>query len=469
MQQKPYAGNGKPFVYAMYAPEDREAAEAVLSAMQEKGYELWPSERFDKRRFGKAALVLFFLSPAAAANEAVNRAIHDAAQRDCAMLVIHLCPTDQTPAQRLMLNTQQAILRYDCASDEAFYTKLFGAQPLQNLQVTRAQKRAASLTTWGISAGVLLAVTAAVVFALGVGAQVPENSLLAELGYQGRLADITSIYLYGDQMSEERSDVTLSGKLRNNEKEIHEDFVFFNDLMDVAEHSDLSDISDFAQLKNLKELSIAGNQVADISPLFQLRDLEFLDLTGNPVEDITGIGALSNLQTLCIGGTLISDLTALAACHNLKQVNLDIQQYHTFAREGAPYDFALVPVGPREELTDISCHIFGGPEENGGNYSVFLEAKSLNIYDDYTYEFWKNDRQIRIIGSEMMSSLGNDTLDKTHLFLNQAAFGAYDPSAEYRLIVRYLNWSATYRLWHKHDGTVGNQSNGGMLIVSSEN
>jgi len=64
MMQKPYTGNGKPFVYAMYTQEDKDAVEAVLSALHEKGYELWPSERYEKQRIRKAALVLFFLSPA---------------------------------------------------------------------------------------------------------------------------------------------------------------------------------------------------------------------------------------------------------------------------------------------------------------------------------------------------------------------------------------------------------------------
>lgn len=465
MQQKPYSGNGKPFIYAMYAPEDREAAEVVLSAMQEKGYELWPSERFDKRRFGKAALVLFFLSPAAVVNEAMNRAIHDAVQRDYAMLAIHLCHTELTPAQRLLLNTQQGIMRHECASEEAFYDKLFGSSLMRDLQVTSAQKRAASLTTWGISAGVLFAVVAAVVLALGIGAQVPEDSLLAELGYTGRMADITSIYLYGEQMSEARSDVTIRGKRHNNEQKTFEDVIFINDLQNSVAYDEISDLSDFGQLKNLKELSIAGNHVADISPLFRLHDLEFLDLTGNPIEDITGIGALSNLQTLCIGGTLVSDLSALAACYNLKKVILDAQQYRVFTNDGAQYGFALVPVGPKEELTRLSSHIFGGPEENGGAYSVFIQTRSLSIYNDYTYEVWKDDKQIQIVGSETMSDFGNETMSKTHLFLNQAAFGAYDPSAEYRLIVRYLNWSATFRIWHKYDDASKLAMQGNLLYT----
>ena len=86
----------------------------------------------------KAALLLFFLSPSAAASDTVNRAILFAAEQGHAMLVLHLSQTDLTPALRLMLNSQQAILRHECASDEAFFSKLFCAQPLQDLRVTPA-------------------------------------------------------------------------------------------------------------------------------------------------------------------------------------------------------------------------------------------------------------------------------------------------------------------------------------------
>ena len=96
MEFKPYSGNGKPFVYAMFAEEDREGAEAVLATLQGKGYEIWPSTRFDKKRIDKAALALFFLTPAAAANDAVNRAISYTAQSDHPLLAVHLAPTALT-------------------------------------------------------------------------------------------------------------------------------------------------------------------------------------------------------------------------------------------------------------------------------------------------------------------------------------------------------------------------------------
>ena len=68
MEHKPYCGNGKPFIYALFAPEDQAGAGAVLSAMQERGFEVWSSARLEKWRMKKSALVLLFLSPAAVEN-----------------------------------------------------------------------------------------------------------------------------------------------------------------------------------------------------------------------------------------------------------------------------------------------------------------------------------------------------------------------------------------------------------------
>jgi hypothetical protein len=466
MEHKPYSGNGKPFIYAMYAPEDQAGAESVLFALHQRGFEVWPSLRFEKRRLGKSALVLLFLSATAVENEAINRAMQYAVQTDHSLLVVHLAPTALTPTQRLLLNTQQAILQYDCASETAFYEKLFGAQPLQNLQVTPAQKRLANLTTWGFIAGVLCAVAVAVFLTLGFNAPVPEDSLLSELGYQGRMADITSIYLYGDQISKERSDMSFVGLTFDWKKRTHDEGVFYNHMNNFANYGSIEDISDFAQLKNLTELSIAGNRVSDIYELYQLRYLVYLDLTGNPVKDISGIGALSNLQTLCIGSTQIVDLTPLDACKSLLQVNVDEKQYMAFSKLKTAHRFKLVAIGPMEEMDRLDFHIFGGPEESGGDYNIFMQTRSWNLYDTYSFEFFKNDRQIKITGKEPSSSMEDGHLDKLHIYINQAQFGAYDTTAVYRLIVHFGEYSATYQVWHKFDPARANKSASELISTS---
>lgn len=112
MGSKAYSGNGKPFLYAFFAPQDKESAEETILQLWEKELEVWPSERFDRRRIDKSALVLLFLSPEAAQCEETNRVINYVTQTDHPMLAVHLSPTALTPAQRLMLNSQQAMFLF---------------------------------------------------------------------------------------------------------------------------------------------------------------------------------------------------------------------------------------------------------------------------------------------------------------------------------------------------------------------
>jgi len=315
MEFKPYSGNGKPYILAAYVAEDQELVQPILEDLHSHGNEIWQSQTFDKRRIRKAALVVLFISPAASESEAINKVINYTAQIAKTVLAIHLLPTVFTPAQRLMLNTLQGILRYDCKSDDAFYEKLYGAAVLQNLQVTQAQKNNASQTTWSLSLGIVLAVAVGVFFALNAGGTVAPDSVLADLGYVGRMAEISEIWVYGDssmgQCSEKAFPYTAFTKENNQVSGLKID----NGMSD-CKLGNIVSISDFSQLKNLTKLSLAGNQVADITPIFNLKKLTYLDLTANPVSDLTGIGEMSALETLFIDYTKITDLTPLNNCKN---------------------------------------------------------------------------------------------------------------------------------------------------------
>jgi len=458
LKQNAYSGNGRPFVYTLYAQKDKEGAEAVLGALREKGYETWPSERFDKRRMKKAALVLLVLSQAALESETVNDAIGYALQNDLPMLPVYLEPVELTPGQKLQLNTQQGILRYECVTEAEFHEKLFVSSLLKNLTVTRAQKRAALLTNWGIACGVLAAAALTLILTLGMRTTVRDGSLLAELGYSGELSEIESLYIYGTELLQERSEPVICSKIYDKEFDNTRVSLFYYDLNYETAYGDLDDISDFRQLKNLRELSIAANQVEDISPLYRLHNLEYLDLSGNPVSNIKRIGALTNLKTLCIGGTLIDDISALNNCESLEQVYVDPEQYHAFTDDGQEYSFVLTPVGPQQELLRLSCDIFGGPTEHC-RFGVWIRTVSGNVYEDYTYEFYKNDEQVKLTGR----AYDDPTMDKVHLLFNDDLFGAYDPDSVYTLIVRYGTSYAKYQIWHYTDSSA-EHANFGELI-----
>jgi hypothetical protein len=468
MAQKAFAGNGKPFIYAIYAQEDKEAAGAVLSALWDKGYELWPSERFEKPRLRKAALVLFFLSPAAAASEAVTRTMQEAARRDSAMLVIHLTHTELTPTQKLLLNTQQAILKYNCLSDDAFYEKLFGAQPLQNLEVTRAQKRAASLTTWGSIAGILCAVAVAIYLALGTSATISKESILAELGYSGKTGEISEIWVYGDSTMDRCSEKAIPRTFPHETN--HAPCLLVDNGTSECNEGTIDSIFDFAQLKNLKKLALAGNQITDISPLYDLKKLDYLDLTANPISDLSRIGEMRALETLYIDYTNVTDLSPLFECKSLKTVYIDDAQAISLsdAAKNAPFEFVVV--GPLEEINSLHCHIYGGVEgydfPSPGRYGVFMETKSCNAYTGYEYQVFKDGVPLQIETMRYTDINGDGSNDKIDIDITHAAMPTYDPAAEYTLVVRYQSHRATYHIWHKFDD--GSEfANEGRLIESA--
>lgn len=468
MEFKPYSGNGKPFVYAMFAPEDSEYVMKVLLALRDKGYEVWPSTRFDKMRIKKSALVLLLLSPAALENYEVNRTITYAVQMNNPLLVVHIAPVSLTPAQRLLLNTQQGILRHDCASEEAFLDKLVFSTLMRNLQVTTAQKRAASWTTWGLSGVILLTVAFTVVLATQVGAKVSEDSLLAKLGYSGRMSDIEHVYLYGESVDEQRSDTSFIGTEIDYENHQKNPAVFFHGNESTAHFGSIEGVSDFSQLKNLKELTVAANLITDASPLWALRNLEYLDLTGNPIRDISGIENLSRLKELCISGTQIVDIAPLVDCRSLKKVFVDETQYAKFEDNMDGMAFDLVVVGPVEEMRSISCHIFGGVEEidqpNLGHYSIYIRTKSNNHYLSYDYEVSRNGVPLDITQIQYFHL--NDDLGggKTHLSIDVNQMFSYDPTARYTVKITCKGYSVTYQIWHKYDAASKFAGNGNLII-----
>jgi hypothetical protein len=111
VNQRIYSGNARPFIYAQFALQDRERAKEVLSAFRERGYDVWPSEKSDKRRLEKAALVILFLSPAAAADEAIDRTVNYAAGRTT------WCSCDSThPTSGVTTQTRNTYLSYITAA-----------------------------------------------------------------------------------------------------------------------------------------------------------------------------------------------------------------------------------------------------------------------------------------------------------------------------------------------------------------
>jgi hypothetical protein len=453
MEFKQYSGNGKPFIYAAFVLEDQTSVLPILENLYSHGNEIWQSQTFDKRRIRKAALVILFLSPVASENQDINKIIQYIAQAGKPVLAIHLLPTTLTPAQRLMLNSLQGVLRYDCVNDNAFYDKLYGAAVLQNLQVTQAQRNAASRSTWGLSAGILAAVASAIFFALNAGGTIDPASVLADLGYSGRMNEISEVWVYGDTNMDRCCEKALPRTFPHENNQGPS--ILIDNGMKECNQGVINSISDFSQLKNLKKLALVGNQVTDFTPIFSLKKLAYLDLTANPVSDLTGIGEMSALKTLYIDYTNIKDLTPLNECKTLKTVYVDEAQYTAYVGDAKNLSFKLIVVGPSEEINSLYCHIFGGVEEYDspvpGRYGVYIESKSSNVYRRYEYQVLMNGVPLKVDNIRYTDVNGDGINDKTDLDIDLTAMTTYDPTAEYTLVVTYESYSAIYQIWHKND------------------
>ncbi|NLI55305.1 MAG: hypothetical protein GX417_13480 [Clostridiales bacterium] len=464
MNLQPYCGNRKPFVYAAYFSGDAEHVVPVLERLQERGFALFPTERWNRRALRRAALVLLFVTQDASKSDAIQRIIEQASSEDVPILSVHLSPTELTPAQKLLLGTNQAILRDECISEAAFYEKLFGAQALQNLQVTPAQKRAAGLATWSVSGGVLLAAALAVVLALGVGATVPQDSTLAELGFSGRMREIREVWVYGDRTFDTCAEkVIASADYIDGAAE--DRTVFFDSGADKTEAGMIEDISDFSQLRNLQRLSLAGNRIADISPLFTLGQLRYLDVSANPIHSIEGIGAMTSLETVYLGYTGVQEFSALLDCPALKEAFVDQTQQESARSALSPAGIKVTTVGPAEEMDKLRCHIYNGPFEGnmGEPYGVWYTPPSWAVYTDYSRRVTKNGEPVTISRIVFEDDDGDGAPDKTHLILSKASMGDYDTNAVYLLEITYEGRSVTYQIWHKSDSSHP-KANDGLLL-----
>ena len=81
------------------------------------------------------------------------------------------------------------------------------------------------------------------------------------------------------------------------------------------------------------------------------------------------------------------------------------------------------------------------------------------MYEDYSYEFYKNGQQIQLTGR----AFTDEVMDKAHLLVDETALGRYDPASTYTLIVAYGSCRATYQMWHYLDQSVAHANTGNLI------
>ena len=125
----PYKGNGKPFVYVYFPPDEKERALSILEKFVQKNgnVSFWWSEKPLKKPekiIDAAFSVIAFIKQAQIEDKDFQNVIDTAVRCEKKILPIHLEETEyNTPWSRLALGSKQGIIRGAYQDDEQLLEK----------------------------------------------------------------------------------------------------------------------------------------------------------------------------------------------------------------------------------------------------------------------------------------------------------------------------------------------------------
>ncbi|MBR0436767.1 MAG: hypothetical protein IJK12_05955 [Clostridia bacterium] len=314
---KQYKGNRFPFCCALYTAVDAPEAVAVIETLERQRIRCAVPVRRREDCIARASVVLLFLSPEAAHDEAVLKGVNAACAAGKTILTVFLRETWMSPGLSMQLGQMQAIPKFREESDESFYEKLLNAPALRTMSVTQQQKKALRRRSilWAI--GGVFVLTAAVLIGLywrPLKAMLP-SSPLQKLGVTNDFDNVETLYVYG----ETKNDAYVPPHYR-----ICADGD--NDWADLGDRmipqGGITAIDDFAILRNLREFCFCNNPVDTIRPIFSLKRLTLLDVSHNRLTQVRGIGALSELETLNVSHNPLSGLDDIAKLPALRTLNI---------------------------------------------------------------------------------------------------------------------------------------------------
>ena len=163
---KPYSGNGKPFVLALFAEGDREKVLPVLEELEKKQLTLCGQDgRATHRQAKKACTTVVFLSENFAKDEAKQQVFFTAEAAQMPIIPVKLDDTKQQNVLERSITAKNAILaeRY---SPEELADRIAGAESLYPPKLTAAQKKGNRVRLTLILLAALAAI-AAVVMMIG--------------------------------------------------------------------------------------------------------------------------------------------------------------------------------------------------------------------------------------------------------------------------------------------------------------
>jgi hypothetical protein len=142
---KPYSGNGRPFVLALFAEKDREKVIPVLEALEKKGLTLCGQDgKATEKQAKKACTTITFLSENFSKDEAKQQVFFTADAARMPIIPVKLDDAKQPEVLERSITAKNAIMaeRY---STEELAGRIAGAESLKNPTLTKAQKNSSRL------------------------------------------------------------------------------------------------------------------------------------------------------------------------------------------------------------------------------------------------------------------------------------------------------------------------------------
>lgn len=305
-----------------------------MKVLDDDGYRLDYEEKRDEDCISRSSAVLLFLSEKMMQDEKIRDLVSFASNQAKTIISIFLEETKLTPGMSMMLGQTQGVLKYQM-DEKQFEEKLFESPILRDLQISEQQKTASKKAgLFPIVAGALL-IAAAVLFVI-FNPFSSKDSLLSRLGITGNLKNISSIYVYGEEV---RDDYEVAQFILTDDG--------LNDLVlleyDTYDTGNIEDISDFAKMENLEELCLCANNITTIEPILGLQKLRLLDVSHNYGIDLSGIAALKNLEILNIAETDHEDLSIFYELENLKTIYVTAGDYERF-QNMPPHSFEVIAI-----------------------------------------------------------------------------------------------------------------------------
>ena len=119
----------KPYIFISYAHRDTDRVLPVLQELCGRGYRIWyddgiaPGSEWPENiaeHLNACDLTLAFISPNSIASDNCRREVTFALSKRKKFLAIVLEPTEMSLGMEMQLSAQQCIMKYGCATEEAY-------------------------------------------------------------------------------------------------------------------------------------------------------------------------------------------------------------------------------------------------------------------------------------------------------------------------------------------------------------